>query len=217
MYRLPRLGAFFVTLIASCSAGVIVDNYPVNGTIDAFTINFGFEVSDSFTLNAPATVRGVNFGVWLFPGDQITSVDWAIGTGPFGTDFGSGTSAVSMLSDLIAPNTFGYDVQSVNFSIPDTPLLAGTYYLSLQNAVTTQTQPAFWDQNNGLGIDAWQNNGTGQLSGTDCAGAGGGGNGTCAQSFQILDTAGTPEPSAFALTAAGLLLAGAFARRIQRQ
>ena len=48
------------------SAGpVVFDNYPVNGTIDAWTINYGFWVSDSFTLASTSTVTGVNFGVWL--------------------------------------------------------------------------------------------------------------------------------------------------------
>ncbi len=48
-----------LSLLALCLAAVpafaqtdLYDNGPTNGTVDAWTINFGFIVSDSFTLNA---------------------------------------------------------------------------------------------------------------------------------------------------------------------
>jgi hypothetical protein len=49
-------------LAASISAGhgaVLYDQGPINGGIDAWTINFNFAVTDSFTLSQASTVTGV--------------------------------------------------------------------------------------------------------------------------------------------------------------
>ena len=64
-------------------AGTIYDNGPINGEVDAFTINFGFEVSDTFHLANSATVSDLSFGAWVFPGDTVTSVEVAIGSSYF--------------------------------------------------------------------------------------------------------------------------------------
>ena len=51
----------------------IYDNDPTNGTVDAWTINFGFIVSDTFTVSSGnSTITGLEFGAWLSPGDSIT-------------------------------------------------------------------------------------------------------------------------------------------------
>ena len=52
------------------------DNGPINGTTDAWTINFGYVVSDTFT--GVGYVDLLQFGVWEFPGDTLASVDWSI-------------------------------------------------------------------------------------------------------------------------------------------
>jgi hypothetical protein len=209
--KLVLVALSFLMLTIPATAGVILDNYPINGGITAWTINFTYSVSDSFTLASGATANGVNFGVWLFPQDTITGVDWAIGTGPFGTNYGSGTASVSLGS------TSGngiYDVGSASFSLPNIALGAGTYYLTLQNAVSRGGDPVYWDENDGPGIDAWEN-ADGHLSG-NCA-ANNGGSGTCAESFQILgDTSAIPEPTTFALLGAGLLAAAGLRRRFFR-
>ena len=57
--------------LVPASAQVIYDDGPINGTIDAWTINFGYVVGDTFTLSANSTVGGFNFGVWEFPGDKL--------------------------------------------------------------------------------------------------------------------------------------------------
>jgi hypothetical protein len=55
-------------LFALCLAAVpavaqndIYDNGPTNGTTNAWTINFGFAVSDSFNLVEAGTIGGLNF------------------------------------------------------------------------------------------------------------------------------------------------------------
>ena len=129
------------------SATVLYTNGPIHGTIDAWTINFGFAVEDSFTLPTTATVTGVTFGGWTDPDDVITSVDWGIAATPdsFADD---GTAAVTA-GPYLGQNIYGYDIYTYSFSISPTSLAAGTYYLTLQNAVATNGDPAYWDENDG--------------------------------------------------------------------
>ena len=49
----------------------LYDNGPTNGTTDAWTINFGFAVSNSFTLDSDVNVFGWAFAAWLLPGDVL--------------------------------------------------------------------------------------------------------------------------------------------------
>ena len=121
-------------------------NGPINGTINAWTINFGFAVEDLFTLSTTTTVTGVTFGGWTDPGDVITSVDWGIAATPdsFADD---GTAAVTTRPYF--GQSYGYDIYTYSFSISPTSLAAGTYYLTLQNAVATNGDPAYWDENDG--------------------------------------------------------------------
>ncbi|MGA7462667.1 MAG: hypothetical protein WBW69_20695 [Candidatus Korobacteraceae bacterium] len=54
--------------------GPIYDNGPINGNTSAWTINFGFIVSDTFTAtNDQTPVTGMSFGAWLFPGDTLAN------------------------------------------------------------------------------------------------------------------------------------------------
>ena len=145
---LVSLAAVLCLLMAlPASAGILYDNGPVNGTIDAYTINFGFQVADSFTLSSGSTVTGANLYVWLgTAGDNFTEVDWSIldGTGNvLGATLASGTAAVISTKDLArSPNPYGYDIDSSTFSIlPNQSLGAGTYFLMLQNAVALSGGP----------------------------------------------------------------------------
>ena len=53
------------------TAGTIYDDGPINGTIDAWTINFGFTVADTFTVSSGTSkIDSLTFGAWLFPGDR---------------------------------------------------------------------------------------------------------------------------------------------------
>ena len=62
--------------VAPVMAGTLYDNGPYNGTTDAWTINFGYVVSDNFTVNDfKIDMENYSFGVWELPGDVISSVD----------------------------------------------------------------------------------------------------------------------------------------------
>jgi hypothetical protein len=82
----------FVSLVLATALAVpavaqneIYDNGPINGTNDAWTINFGFAVSDSFTVSGGnSTVTGLTFGSFMLPGDVLTSVELSITSSEFG-------------------------------------------------------------------------------------------------------------------------------------
>jgi len=215
-YFWPALAASLLLLCAGpASAGVVFDNYPPDGSIDGWTINGGWVVSDSFTLSSPVTLDGVNIALWTDPSATATSVDWSIGSTFFGSDIDSGTATLTEDPTVTFSNTqndfgFGYwNVVSYTFTLPDDPslsgLAAGTYYLTLQNAAATDVGSVFWDENddpNGLGITFSQ---YGSCCGTDTP------NG--AQSFQILGSSSAPEPAGFVLLGSGLLMAGLLRRK----
>ncbi len=50
------------------NAVVVYDNGPINGTVEAWTINFGYQVTDSFTVSSPTTLTGAQIGLWVYPG-----------------------------------------------------------------------------------------------------------------------------------------------------
>ena len=136
--------------------GVLYENGPVNGTVDAWTINFGYVVSDSLTLTAQSKISGFEFYVWEFPGDVLTSVDWLITSAPNGgTVYGSGTASGMNLTDqFISTNQFGYDVDHATVTGLSFVLPPGTYYLNLQNAAVPSGDPVFWDENSGVGCNS---------------------------------------------------------------
>jgi uncharacterized repeat protein (TIGR03803 family) len=127
--------------------GIAYENGPVNGQIDAWTLNFGFATTD--TIQAGGGVTGVNFWAWLIPGDTITSVQVSIGSSPFGSDQFDGV--VSLTQSNCFTNDFGYNVclESGNFNGAN-----GDGWLTLQNATVPSGDPVYWDENSGVGCQS---------------------------------------------------------------
>ena len=113
--RIASLVILCLALVAipACGARWSYDNGPINGTTDAWTINFGYIVSDTFV--AGGSVTGFQFGVWEFPGDAVSSVDWSITTEENGgTVIGSGTASGKNVTDqFISTNQYGYDIDLI--------------------------------------------------------------------------------------------------------
>jgi len=64
--RIAALLMFAFSLALPALAGEIYNDGPINGTVDGWTINFGFVVGDSFTVSAgTSTINGIQFGAWL--------------------------------------------------------------------------------------------------------------------------------------------------------
>src|SRR5271167_1514523 len=188
------------------SVQVLYDDGPINGTTDAWTINFGYVIGDSFTLLNNSTVGGFNFGVWETKGDVLSSVDWSITQYPVGgMVYGSGTAGGKNLTDqFISLNQYGYDIDMITVTGLNVPLsFVPTYWLNLQNAVSTGGNPVYWDENSGIGCK-----GDNGMGGGCPSEASGGGVGTDpSESFDINGTSGggTPEPGSFILLLSGVL------------
>ena len=175
------------------SAAVLYDNGPINGTFDAWTINNGYAVADSFSLASASTVTGVNFGVWEYPGNSLTSVNWSITTPALVTTYPTGASATVTDGAQTATGFGYYDIGTDSFSTGNVRLAAGTYYLVLQDAVTSEGNPVYWDVNDGVST-AYENT-IGNVNGVL-------GPGSNSDPFQVIGTA-APEPSTWAMLLLG--------------
>ncbi len=120
------------------------DNGPINGNTDAWTINFGFAVSDTFTAEGGFLI-GLQFGAWLFPGDVLQSVEALVGTSEYGNDVADQTIGITQSSNCPI-NTFGYMVCTESGPFIGLAPAAGTYWLTLQNAVVNTGDPVYWDE-----------------------------------------------------------------------
>jgi hypothetical protein len=194
---LALFGASLAVLsAASASAQVAYTNGPTNGTITAWTINSGFAVSNSFALSATTTITGFTFGAWTGQTDAVVSVDWGISNSP---DYAINGTASSLSAGGVMPGTgFGaYDVRDYTASITPLTLAAGTYWLSLQNALSIYNNAVYWDINNGPST-AYQS-GYGNLAGLYGP--------TGSTAFTLLSSP-APEPASWAMMVGGFGLVG---------
>jgi PEP-CTERM motif-containing protein len=203
------LRLFCLTTIVLCLTAISVvaqvdlyDDGPTNGTTDGWTINFGFEVSDSFNLSNPGQVSGLQFAVWLMPGDVLQSIEVSMTSGEFG-----GTvyfdQMVNTTQSGCAVNQFGYDICTETAMFAGPSLNAGMYWLNLQNGVVNTGDPVYWDENEGPSEASENSLGT-----------------LPAESFTILGSGGTttttgttPEPGTLMLFGSGILGIAGFLRK----
>ena len=62
---LSLLALHLILMVVPVAAQGIYNNGPINGNTDAWTINFGFIVGDSFTVSTGnTTLTGLSFGAW---------------------------------------------------------------------------------------------------------------------------------------------------------
>ena len=142
----------------SAGCGVTYENGPANGTTDAWTINFGYVVSDTFVAgNNDYLVGGFDLYVWEFQGDTMSSLQWSITSSPNGgMVYGSGTVSGSNLTDsFISTNQYGYDIDEISASGLNVYVTQGsTYWFNVFNAAVPSGDPVFWDENSGAGCQS---------------------------------------------------------------
>jgi hypothetical protein len=200
--------AFCLALATESHAGVLYQNGPINGicdiqncTVDAWAINNGFSISDSFTVGGSSTITGANFAFWMSPGDTVTSLDWAVGTVQFSNNIASGTvSGTNLTQTFMSTNQYGYDINLISISGLNVPVDSGTtYWLTLQNATVASNNPVYWDENNG------PSTGKENFEGT-----------IPSESFNLIGNSGsgsTPEPGGMVLFSSGVVGLGTVLRR----
>jgi hypothetical protein len=200
----PLLAAicFVLLTIPAAPAQTLYDDGPINGDFDAFTINFTFAVSDTFTVSSgPSTVSGMMFGAWLFPGDVLDSVQIQISSGPLGGGTSYFDQVVNVTQSSCFANQYGFNVCTETADFNGPALGNGTYWVNLSNAVVNDGDPVYWDENSGVGCTS-----PGCPSEAEYTGVGS----ISSESFTILgsstSTTGTvPEPGSLFLVAAGVV------------
>ena len=122
-----------------------------NGTPDgnnAYIINFGFTVTDSFTLNSQSNINHIDFWVWQEPGDVLESVDYTIYSLPPARILAKGTASTTPEDQFQCLMSQGLDCE-YGFSFSAINLPAGTYWLTLGNAVVNTRDPIYWAESGG--------------------------------------------------------------------
>jgi len=207
--------ALCLTLAAvPAMAQTVYSNGPVDGNTDAWTINFGFSVSDTFNVaNNGTTITGGTFDMWVFPGDTLSSAELSITSGENGgTSFFDQT--VNFTQGACTGNQYGFNVCSESTSFSGPTLNAGTYWLNLQNASVPSGDPIYWDENSGPSQASENSVGSipseaftvlGTFSTTTC----GGSPGACVTTT----TTSVPEPSSILLVGSGILGLASLLRR----
>ena len=191
-----------------CSPGASCDS------VDGWTINFGFTVSDSYTLipGAGTTVNDIHFAYWDSNStDLLSTVDAAFTfvqnpTSGFHTLGGGGAGGTLTNSTLMTTNQYGYGVYQANITGLNIDLsLLTTGFMTLGNACTSQSgcsvsTPIYWDENSGPS-SAFENT-IGSIP---------------SEQFTLTGSGGltTPEPSSIMLFGSGILgLAGVLRRKL---
>jgi hypothetical protein len=203
-----------VLAVSPAMASTVYDNGPYNGTNDAWTINFGFAVSDSFNVAGNSSITDLHIVYWdASSTDLLTSVDMQLGSSSFG---GPTQTLSGATNQFLSTNQFGYFLYAAWFTFPDKGW-SGDGFVTLSNACSTSgcsvSNPIYWDENSGPST-AYENT-IGSIPSEaftvtglcGCCGIAGGKGPNCSM---------TPEPSTITLLfGSGIVgLAGALRRKL---
>src|ERR1022692_5248110 len=135
--------------VAPAMADSLYSNGAYNGTTDAWTINFGFSVSDSFTMGIDQ-IQCLSLVYWdASSQDVLTTVDMQLGS----TSFGGNINTLSGVTNtFLGTNQYGYNLYQADYSFGSIPW-SGAGFVTLSNACSTSgcsvSNPIYWDENSG--------------------------------------------------------------------
>ncbi len=194
------------------SGQTIYDNGHAGTDTDAWTINSGFVVSDSFTVSSGASqINGLVFNAWLFSGDVLDSVEVSITSQEFGGTTYLDQQVNFVQSDCMV-NSYAFNVCVETGSFSGPTLDNGTYWVNLSNAVVNNGDPVYWDENSGVDC---QSPGCPSQASENSVGT------IPSESFTVLgsSTSGggsVPEPGSLLLLAGGVMgVAGTLRRKLR--
>lgn len=202
MAVLLLLGILCLTLaVVPASAGTLYNNGPCNCDTDAWTINFGYVVSDSFQVANNSSIQDLHFVYWdASMTDVVTSVEMQLGTAAFE---GNTYALTGATNTYLGTNSYGYAIFQADFTFGGIPW-SGNGWMSLQNACTVSgcsvSNPIYWDENSGPS-DAYDTGILGTIPSEAFTLTGSTGGGT------------TPEPGSIMLLASGICGLGAALRK----
>jgi hypothetical protein len=131
-------------------SGEVYSNGLVNGAAASYGITGMLTVTDSFTVGSSTSLTMAQVGLW----DHHTSssaplsLNWSIGTTPFGSDISSAVNAT--LKDTFKfTSAFGFDIYESTFSITGSVKPGTTYWLTLTNGIDPNGSGPFWDVTSG--------------------------------------------------------------------
>ncbi len=210
-----KIWLLFFVMLGLPLLGQVYSNGPINGTTDAWTINSGFVVSDTFTVpSGGSDVAGLVFGAWTFPGDVLESAEISISSSEFGgaTYF---AGVVNFTQSGCSGNQYGFNVCTENGSLNNTFLGGGTYWLNLSNAVVNDGDPIYWDENSGpsKAVDWPRTTAIGTIPSEAFTVLGG----TCGNGGDCLPSQTVPEPGGFLLLASGSFAIAGLRRLLRRK
>ena len=203
--RIATLSLLTVCCLMLAVAPAMADTYSngaYNGTNDGWTINFGFTVSDSFTLSA-GNVDSFHFVYWdASSSDVLTTADLQLGT----TSFGGSATTVAFNNTFLGTNQFGYNLFQADATGLSIGWAGGAGFATLGNACSTSgcsiSNPIYWDENSGPST-AYENT-IGSVPSEAFTISGG-------------NPSTVPEPSSIMLFGSGILgLAGVLRRKLTR-
>ncbi len=196
--------AVCLTVVPVAAQDDLYDNGPTNGTVSAWTVDFGFAVSDSFTLSRSSQIDGLMFAFWLSPTLTVIQADVQITSSEFGgTTYFDG--AVNFTQASCVVNQLGYNLCTETGAISPLNLNAGTYWLTVENATASAPDDiVYWDENSGPSLASENSVGT-----------------IPSESFTLLGsvnstttTTGTsPEPSSIVMFGSGMIAVAGILRR----
>ena len=151
--RTALLALLTIVCLMLAVAPAMADTYsngPYNGTTDGWTINFGFTVSDSFTL-VSGPIDSFHFVYWdATSTDLLTTADIQIGSTSFG---GTNHPGVGFSNTFLGTNQYGYNLYQADATGLNIPWSGGAGFATLGNACTgsgcSVTTPIYWDENSG--------------------------------------------------------------------